>query len=97
MKEIILILILLCSCTADDSVHFSRNFSPVNAYVKEVIDGDTYVVDINGSEKHVRVLGIDYPDISDDRIDNFIDLSVKKSRIKSCYDNGKKELVKILV
>ena len=97
MKEIMIILILLCSCTNTDSTPFVRDLSPQTAFVKEIIDGDTYIVDINGSEKHIRVLGIDYPDVSDDRIDNFLDLDISKKRIIFCYDDGKKELIKLLV
>ncbi|HLC58308.1 MAG TPA: thermonuclease family protein [Candidatus Nanoarchaeia archaeon] len=93
MKNIFLILLILLvtSCT------FKEEIKTENATVKEIIDGDTYLVDINGTEEKVRILGVDYPDVTKSRMKNFLDLNITEIRIKECYKKGKIELQNNLV
>jgi len=53
----ILPALLLCSCATRHAAATDGS-----ATVSHVIDGDTIVVRIAGSEEHVRLLGIDTPE-----------------------------------
>ncbi len=92
MKKLILILLLVTSSCTLDQTNFEEN-----ATVKKIIDGDTYLIDVNGSEEKIRLLGIDYPDLTKDRITNFLDLGVVKNKVQDCYKKGKEDLEKNLV
>src|SRR3989344_2976652 len=94
-KILIFILILfLISCTEQNLEKLPQRQT---ATVIDIIDGDTYLVNLNNVDYKVRLLGVDYPDLVSDRMDNFLDLGISKNKIKYCYEKGKKEIKKILV
>ena len=53
--------------TAAITVHHQGNVTFVKAYCTRVIDGDTIEVVINGTERTVRYIGIDTPEMDDER------------------------------
>ncbi|MBS3175015.1 thermonuclease family protein [Candidatus Woesearchaeota archaeon] len=97
MKKILflfLLFILVYGCT--DKTIKSYSYEQ-NATILKIIDGDTYLISLNGAEEKVRLLGIDCPDIEKDRMDNFLYLGLSKEKIKYCYEKGKKELEILLL
>ena len=67
--------------------------------VKRVVDGDTYEI---YNEDIIRVLGIDYPDISGEvygkpRIQKWLNMGLTEERIKKCYSEGQEKLEKMLL
>ena len=67
--------------------------------IKRVIDGDTYEL---YNEDTIRVLGIDYPDISGEvygksRIQKWLDMGLTEEKIKRCYSEGQEKLEKMLL
>jgi len=76
-----------------DSVNTMQNT------IKRVVDGDTYEL-YNGDT--IRVLGIDYPDISGEnygkpRIQKWLDMGLTEEKIKKCYSEGQEKLKKMLL
>jgi len=64
--------------------------------ITKIIDGDTYTIEMeNGTQYNLRMLCMDFPDISGNkpdgtpRIDFWLDLDLSEDRIKRCYDEGK--------
>ena len=53
--------------------------------LSRIIDGDTFELS-DGSK--IRVLGIDYPDISKDRIAKWIEMDLDERNVKKCYYEG---------
>ncbi len=67
--------------------------------IKRVVDGDTYEL---YNEDTIRVLGIDYPDISGyiygkPRIQKWLDMGLTEEKIKRCYSEGQEKLEKMLL
>ena len=56
-RALLLLALLVCGCTTHHAAATDGT-----ATVARVIDGDTIVVRIAGSEEHVRLLGIDTPE-----------------------------------
>jgi len=62
---ILWLAVLLTSCSAFDSPEEQTSLSfaePSSAEVVEVLDGDTFVADIDGEQVQVRLIGIDAPE-----------------------------------
>ena len=62
---ILWLAVLLTSCSAFDSAEEQTSLSfaePSSADVVEVLDGDTFVADIDGEQVQVRLIGIDAPE-----------------------------------
>ncbi len=97
MKRIFFILLLVISCTPINTYKMDHSLKNETTTIKEIVDGDTYVVNLNGIQEYVRVLGIDFPDITKSRMNNFLDYGVSRKRIKECYDRGKKEVEEVLL
>ena len=65
--------------------------------VTEIIDGDTYKIKIKNKEKTVRVLGIDFPDLTKEKLSKWYEEGLDYERIESCYEEGKEILEKELL
>lgn len=57
MTRLLLLLVALTACLAQD----------LSGPVVRVIDGDTIVVELDGRREHVRYIGIDTPEMDDER------------------------------
>lgn len=89
MKQIIfLLLILLTSCVPLEEPQQSLVPTNDKIIVTKIVDGDTIDVEVNGVEQRIRILGIDFPDISKDRIDKWTNMGLSEERIKECYKKG---------
>lgn len=84
-RVVLVFLFLLTSCT----------FFPGKLVLKEhgvivrVVDGDTFKVRLDdGRVVHVRLLGIDFPDVSEDRIVYWTGRGWEENKIKQCFDDG---------
>jgi len=79
LLAVAVVSLLAAACSADTAGVTSVATVPdherggANAIVERVVDGDTIVVDINGSRERVRLLGIDTPE------------SVAVNRPEQCY------------
>jgi len=74
---VLLLLILAIGCVA-----------PTAPLVTRVIDGDTIEVDIDGTSYKVRYIGIDTPELDDERAE-FCDLAQKATRLNRQLVDGK--------
>lgn len=63
-KKIIIILIIanIITLTGCDKLLQTEQQELDSVQVVRVVDGDTFVVDINGEEKKVRLIGVDTPE-----------------------------------
>ena len=83
---IITSLLVLSACNLDIPEPTTSVFATANEItLSRIIDGDTFEMS-NGDT--VRVLGIDYPDISNNRIDKWTNLGLSEERIRFCYKEG---------
>lgn len=79
LLTVAVVSLLAAACSADTAGDASVATVPdhehgeANAIVERVVDGDTIVVDINGNQERVRLLGIDTPE------------SVAVNRPEQCY------------
>src|SRR3989344_1457995 len=74
---------------------FSEDMNLVeeNGIVKDIIDGDTLVVTFSDeTDRKIRVLGVDFPDLDSVKIKKWNDMGLKDSKIRECYNKGIKEL-----
>lgn len=89
---LILGLLLLVGCQVQQEVtplkpaEFQVQNPPV--IVTNIVDGDTIDVNINGQVERIRILGIDFPDVSSDRIGKWEEMGLSKERIVMCYKQG---------
>lgn len=74
-----LILLAVLSACASSGGGASRATPPGTATVVRPVDGDTVLVDIDGTEEYVRFIGIDTPE------------SVAQDRPKECFGPESKE------
>jgi micrococcal nuclease len=57
------VLVLLCCGPAAAACAPSAGATDDRGVVVEVVDGDTVVIDVAGREEHVRLIGIDTPEV----------------------------------
>jgi len=60
---VILLVLLLLGCGPTATPPTATPPTAGAATVVEVVDGDTVVLDIDGTEEHVRLIGIDTPEV----------------------------------
>ena len=61
--SILLLLIIIFTIVGYECIRVNRYKERDNAYVIRVIDGDTILVDLNGGEHRVRLLGVNTPEL----------------------------------
>lgn len=63
-----------------------------------VVDGDTFRVNVSdGAVVVVRLLGVDFPDVTPARIGKWRDLGLSDVRIRYCYEEGNLRLQRMLL
>ena len=96
MKVVVSILAIVFVLSACTSSHVPAHVLPEKGNVIDIIDGDTYIIAVDGEKERVRALGIDYPDMTKEKMQTFLDLGVSKKKLEMCYEQGKKEVEALL-
>ena len=103
MKRLIIILglLLLIGCQVSTNLETQSQVETVEtiptqeiqiqnppAVVTKIVDGDTIDINLSGDIERIRILGIDFPDVSSDRIGKWEEMGLSKERIVKCYKEG---------
>ena len=90
MILIFIVLIIGTACIPQIEIPIKRNEQTIETdselvVITRIIDGDTFELE---DKRKVRILGIDYPDISKDRINKWFEMGLYEENIKKCYYEG---------
>ena len=84
--------------TGRSVINADMNTIEENGLVKDVIDGDTIVVQFsNGADKTIRILGVDFPDLDKNKIKKWEGLGLNQNQIKECYNKGVEDIKNLIL